>query len=83
VRERIAQTFTQAEDVLYVGLGAMLAVGGLALLVHAALFFARSLMAGEAGTGIISVRADRRGAADPRDHRGVRLLMEQGESIRP
>jgi len=55
VRERIAQTFTQVEDALYVGLGVMLALAGVVLLVHAALFFARTLMAGEIGTGIISV----------------------------
>lgn len=54
-RERIAQGFTQVEDVLYVGLAAVLALAGFALLGHAALFFARSLMAGEIGGSIVAV----------------------------
>ena len=33
VRERIAQGFTQVEDVLYVGIGVMLALGALGLLL--------------------------------------------------
>jgi hypothetical protein len=54
-RERIAQGFTQVEDVLYVGLGVVLALAGAALLGHAALFFARSVLAGEVGGSIVSV----------------------------
>jgi uncharacterized membrane protein (DUF373 family) len=55
LRERIAQSFTQVEDVLYVGLGVMLAFGAGALLVNAALHFARSLVGGDIGTGFIAV----------------------------
>ena len=33
VRERIAQGFTQVEDVLYVGIGVMLAAGAVGLLL--------------------------------------------------
>ena len=35
VRERIAQSFTRVEDVVYVGLGVLLAAGALILLVNA------------------------------------------------
>jgi uncharacterized membrane protein (DUF373 family) len=55
LRERIAQSFTQVEDLLYVGLGVVLAIGAGALLVNAALHFVRSLLAGEIGTGFIAV----------------------------
>jgi hypothetical protein len=55
VRERIAQSFTQVEDVLYVGLGILLAIGAGALLVNAAFQFARRLLAGEIGIGFIAV----------------------------
>ena len=43
-RERIAQAFTAVEDLLYVGLGVVLAAGGVALLVNAAIYFARGLI---------------------------------------
>jgi uncharacterized membrane protein (DUF373 family) len=55
LRERIAQTFTQVEDILYVSLGVMLAAAGVALLINTALFFTRSLLAGAIGTSVISV----------------------------
>jgi uncharacterized membrane protein (DUF373 family) len=55
LRERIAQSFTQVEDVLYVGLGVMLAIGAGALLVNAALDLVRRLLTGEIGTGFIAV----------------------------
>jgi phosphate starvation-inducible membrane PsiE len=54
-RERIAQAFTQIEDVLYIGLGLLLAVGGAVLLARAAVVFAHSLFAGNVGTSIISL----------------------------
>jgi uncharacterized membrane protein (DUF373 family) len=55
LRERIAQSFTQVEDVLYVGLGVMLAIGAGALLVNAGLSFTRSLLGGAIGTGFVAV----------------------------
>jgi uncharacterized membrane protein (DUF373 family) len=55
VRERIAQSFTQVEDVIYVGLGILLAIGAGALLVSAALDFVRSLLGGEIGTRFVAV----------------------------
>lgn len=54
-RERIAQAFTAVEDVLYVGLGVVLAAGGVALLVNAAIYFARSLLGGAIGTSVVAV----------------------------
>jgi len=42
VRERIAQAFTQVEDVLYVGIAVLLAAGAVGLLIGAAVMFARS-----------------------------------------
>ena len=54
-RERIAQTFTTVEDVLYVGLGVVLAAGGVALLVNAAVYFARSLLGGAIGASVVAV----------------------------
>ena len=55
LRERIAQSFTQVEDVLYVGLGVMLAIGAGALLVNTGLSFMHSLLDGAIGTGFVSV----------------------------
>lgn len=40
----IARTFTHAEDVVYVGLGVLLALSALALLAESAMLFARSVM---------------------------------------
>jgi uncharacterized membrane protein (DUF373 family) len=54
-RERIAQAFTSVEDLLYVGLGVVLAAGGVALLVNAALYFGRKLLAGEIGSSVVAV----------------------------
>lgn len=45
LRERIAQAFTGVEDVVYVGLGLLLAASALALLVDGVLDFGRSLFA--------------------------------------
>ncbi len=46
VRERIAQSFTRVEDVVYVGLGLLLAAGALALLVDGTVAFGRQLLGG-------------------------------------
>jgi hypothetical protein len=46
VRERIAQSFTRVEDVVYVGLGILLAAGALVLLVDGLVTFGRHLVAG-------------------------------------
>lgn len=43
------------EDVLYVGLGVVLAAGGVALLVNAAIYFARSLLGGAIGASVVAV----------------------------
>ena len=45
LRERIAQAFTGVEDIVYVGLGALLAASCLVLLVDGILDFGRSLFA--------------------------------------
>jgi uncharacterized membrane protein (DUF373 family) len=51
VRDRIAQGFTQVEDIVYIGLGLLLAGGAASLLVDGAITFWRSLLAGtQAGT---------------------------------
>ena len=55
VRERIAQTFTQVEDVLYVGIGVLLAAGAVGLLLNAAVTFARSIGAGAIGGSIVGM----------------------------
>ncbi len=55
VRERVAQGFTTVEDVLYVGLGVLLAMSGVVLLGNAAVRFARSLMAGPIPANVVTV----------------------------
>jgi hypothetical protein len=55
VRERIAQGFTRVEDVVYVGLGALLAAGALALLVDGAVTVGRQLVAGTMPATIIDL----------------------------
>ncbi len=55
VRERIAQAFTQVEDVLYVGIGVLLAAGAVGLLLDAAVTFARSIGAGTIGGSIVGM----------------------------
>ena len=54
-RERIAQGFTLVEDVVYVGLGVLLAGAALVLLASLVLFFGRGLLAGTVSGNIISV----------------------------
>jgi uncharacterized membrane protein (DUF373 family) len=46
IRERIAQSFTHVEDVVYVGLGILLAASAVVLLADGALNFGRSLVGG-------------------------------------
>jgi uncharacterized membrane protein (DUF373 family) len=55
LRERIAQGFTHVEDVLYVGIGIVLAAGAVGLLINAALAFARSAATGAVGDSIVGV----------------------------
>jgi uncharacterized membrane protein (DUF373 family) len=55
LRERIAQAFTQVEDVLYVGIGVLLAAGAVGLLLNAAVTFARSIGAGAIGGSIVGM----------------------------
>jgi uncharacterized membrane protein (DUF373 family) len=55
VRERVAQAFTQVEDVLYVGIGVVLAVAALGLLINTAVMFARSIGAGAIGGSVVEV----------------------------
>lgn len=55
VRERVAQAFTQVEDVLYVGIGVVLAVAALGLLINTAVTFARSIGAGAIGGSVVEV----------------------------
>jgi hypothetical protein len=46
IRERIAQSFTRVEDVVYIGLGILLAASAVVLLADGALNFGRSLIGG-------------------------------------
>jgi uncharacterized membrane protein (DUF373 family) len=55
IRERVAQGFTTVEDVLYVGLGIVLAVAGIALLGNAVVHFARSLTGGSIPATVVAV----------------------------
>ncbi len=55
VRERIAQGFTHVEDVLYVGIGVMLAAGAVGLLISAGVTFARSIGLGAIGGSIVGL----------------------------
>ena len=55
LRERIAQGFTHVEDVLYVGIGIVLAAGAVGLLINAAMVFARSAATGAVGASIVGV----------------------------
>ena len=55
VRERIAQSFTHVEDVVYVGLGLLLAGGAVVLLVDGGLIFGRHSIAGTMPGAIIEL----------------------------
>ncbi|HWP60328.1 MAG TPA: phosphate-starvation-inducible PsiE family protein [Candidatus Acidoferrales bacterium] len=54
-RERIARCFTAVEDIVYVGLGVLLAASATLLLVSAAVLFAQSLMAGTFGDKVVTL----------------------------
>jgi uncharacterized membrane protein (DUF373 family) len=55
VRERIAQGFTQVEDVLYVGIGVMLAAGAVGLLISSGVSFTRSIADGVIAGSIVGL----------------------------
>ena len=55
VRERIAQSFTRVEDVVYVGLGILLAAGALILLVDGGVMLGRQLLAAAMPAPIIDL----------------------------
>lgn len=55
LRERLAQGFTTVEDILYVGLGVVLASAGVVLLVNAAVRFAWTLKAGPIPANVVTV----------------------------
>lgn len=54
-RERIARGFSLVEDIVYVGLGLLLAGAALVLLVSLVVFFGRGLLAGTVYGSIVSV----------------------------
>jgi uncharacterized membrane protein (DUF373 family) len=54
-REWISQQFTRVEDVVYVGLGILLAVSAAALLIAGAIAFGRNLFAGSFPSGAIQL----------------------------
>jgi uncharacterized membrane protein (DUF373 family) len=55
LRERVAQTFTLVEDVVYVGLGILLAASAITLLVSLVLAFGQNLFAGTLAASIVSL----------------------------
>jgi phosphate starvation-inducible membrane PsiE len=55
VRERIAQGFTRVEDVVYIGLGLLLAAGAVVLLADGSLTFGRQVLAGSMPESIIDL----------------------------
>jgi hypothetical protein len=59
VRERIAQTFTVVEDVVYVGLGVLLAASAVALLLDGVLDLGRTVLAVTMPGGRVIVFLDR------------------------
>jgi phosphate starvation-inducible membrane PsiE len=54
-REAIARWFTRAEDVVYVGLGVVLAASAVALLVHAIITLASSAVAGTLDARVVEL----------------------------
>jgi len=54
-RLAIARGFTRVEDVLYVGLGILLALSGTALLVNVAAAFGKTVLAGATAISIVSL----------------------------
>jgi uncharacterized membrane protein (DUF373 family) len=55
VRALIAHVFTWIEDLVYIGLGALLAASAVTLLVHTAVIFSHDLVAGSIPTGIVGI----------------------------
>jgi len=55
IREQIAQSFTRVEDVVYVGLGVLLAAGALILLVNAGVTLGRQVLSDAMPTPIIEL----------------------------
>lgn len=55
IRDWIAQGFTRVEDVVYIGLGLLLAASAVVLLADGAVSFARSLLAGALATRVIEL----------------------------
>ena len=55
LRQRIARAFTSVEDIVYIGLGLLLAASAIVLLGSAALLFAHSLLAGTFGERIVAL----------------------------
>jgi uncharacterized membrane protein (DUF373 family) len=55
IRDRVSRAFTLVEDVVYVGLGLLLAAAALVLLVSLALTFWRGLLAGALPASVIVV----------------------------
>ena len=55
VRERIAQSFTRVEDIVYVGLGMLLAAGALILLVNAGIMLGRQVLSAAMPAPIIEL----------------------------
>jgi uncharacterized membrane protein (DUF373 family) len=54
-REWVARAFTRAEDVVYVGVGCLLAASALALLVTAAVGFVQSVLSGALAVRVVGL----------------------------
>jgi len=54
-REWVARAFTRAEDVVYVGVGVLLAASALALLVTSAIGFVQSLLSGALAGRVVAL----------------------------
>jgi len=54
-RERIAQSFTRVEDIVYIGLGILLAVGAVSLLIHTGVTYGRELLVGNIPAPVIDL----------------------------
>jgi uncharacterized membrane protein (DUF373 family) len=54
-RDRVAQIFTRIEDVVYIGLGALLAGSAVVLLVYGVIDFVQALVGGTLPTQVIAV----------------------------
>jgi uncharacterized membrane protein (DUF373 family) len=54
-RERVAQSFTHVEDVVYIGLGMVLAASAVTLLLSLAVSFGRDLLAGTLAGSVVGL----------------------------